>query len=238
MAFNQKKNNQYAQSAPAVNRQGNGGSKKQSNTGNDEEKVRIHWDQPCFVNGGELIDSVFITSGTIKYAKVVNINNKDAVSIQLVSVIGDKLVGEVFGQEYVNEQHEVTFNFLLNGYDAEHFMTDRRPRWGQTIDVTLIHLVKNAYTDKQGVLRRDISAWLAPKGFRVFGSRYGNNGQERKIIQLHGYDERSGDENEGDRSSYPSRQGNSNSRPTGNSRTNGGYQPQFYREEDDEEQPF
>lgn len=203
--------------------------KKANNTG---EQAKIYWDQSCFVDGGELIKSVFVTTGTIRYAKVVNVKGKECVSIQFVSVIGDKLVTDAFGAEYVNGKHEVCFNFLLSGFDAEHFMTDRRPRWGQTIDVTLVHLTPNSYTDNQGEVRRDISAWLAPKGFRVFGSRFGSDGQERKPVQLNGYDDR---EENGATSSAAAK----GVKTRENGRNEGGYKPRFYSEtDDDEDLPF
>lgn len=116
------------------------------------ENEKIFYDKKIFKNGKDapLKNATLITTGAVKSInKRKNADGKTYLSLDVECIIGDKFVKETFGEDYVNPEHKVLFQFTLNGWRAEEF-EKYPPRWGQNHIFMLTNMEPKTYKRKDG----------------------------------------------------------------------------------------
>lgn len=133
--------------------------------------------------GQPLEDAVLATTCTVTYAELKTGQYGDFISIKAVAVLGDSTVERLFGKEFVNEKHEVEFQFPLNSFSTRNFI-EHTPRFGQQIMFMLYNMKRSFFSRKTGEEACAIKANCA--GYATFGSTKKTDGTERPPITING----------------------------------------------------
>ena len=126
--------------------------------------------------------AVFAVSGSIISAtKLTGNNGNTYLSIHMQATLGDKMVAQNFGEEIIAPDHNVTFEFSLNGYQADNFCK-YPPFYSQTVIVLLHNMSVNTYSKRDGSVGRNIRAYC--DGYSIIGSSKKANGEVAKRVEI------------------------------------------------------
>ena len=150
---------------------------------NQQNQQRVFWSKNVIIKGEKLEDHVLMATGTFRNVtkRIGQTSGKPYMDCNFEVILGDKTVGELFGQEYVNPDHKVTIRFNLNGFDAENF-EKYPPMYGQYITVLATQMsLEKYFSNKEG---REVYYVKAGKaGFINQGSTKDAAGNPRKPVQ-------------------------------------------------------
>lgn len=165
------------------------------------ENEKTFYDMSMFKKGETLQSSVLTVSGKIKSVnRKTSKQGNDYLRVEFEAVLGDKFVRENFGEDFVNSNHTVTFQFPLTGWRSEEF-EKYPPRWGQFHICMLENMEPGSFTKKDGTKVCIVNCYGQVS---ALGSRKKPDGTDRAPVKIFGAGEKADDASEAPEPQVPS----------------------------------